>query len=611
MKEKQGLIFSLLLISVSVGVFWFLQASWSVNNTLEQNEPHVIHWQVGVSQRYRVVMDSSSRLNMFGTSDSQNVQVSIRSLLDMVTLEAGKDNTRVGMQLSDVRINISGQSDPEMNQMLELPFRVQFTAGGVPEKFEFSEGLTGQEQSMLENIVRTFTISIPKQSKPEKSRPEGKQNWVVKEKNASGEYLATYQRVSSTQLEKNKHDFVVLSSSPMLNKATITSKESIQLNERFSWITSMTVDETIQTPGKNGPTLHINNHAQVNFVSSNQVSIHKDRWSFIAATRQPILLKPAKAIPQLSQQEARRKLIDEVPALDAAVEARSKRIHILRDLLRVDGTMPEILLEQMQTRKLSDRTRADLFLALELAATDEAQAALTQVMTSADWSTRDALRAAVALAGINEPSVETVKALWDTAYTERPQISNTATYTLGSIGGNMKVANNPDYPALRDELISGANNNSNTQQQTTFIYALGNTRDTEVVSNVSTFLDNDQPAIRRAAALSLGLMSSEQSAKALTSRFELERNSQVREAMADSLSRLPLTNTSEMMASISKAIQTETYESARYSMANFMGSNLAKHPEYKPVLQNLIRTEPSKRVRQIIGDALAMQSGIQ
>ena len=82
-------------------------------------------------------------------------------------------------------------------------------------------------------------------------------------------------------------------------------------------------------------------------------------------------------------------------------------------------------------------------------------------------------------------------------------------------------------------------------------------------------------------------------------------------AMAESLSRLPLADTAKVMASISKVIQTEIDESARYSMANFTGKNLAKNSQYKPVLQKLIRTEPSKRVRQIIGDALAIKSGIQ
>jgi len=606
---KQGISFTLFLISVAVGVLWFLQGSLSVKNNIVQSEAHFFNWQAGASQRYRVAMDSSSRLNMFGTNASQNVQVSIRSLLDLVTLDAEKDNAKVGMQLSNVQVNISGQSDPEMNRMLELPFRVQFTAGGVAEKFEFSDGLTGQEQSMLKNMVRTFTVSIPQQTIPEQSKH--KQSWVVKEKNASGEYLATYHRVSPMQLEKTKGDFVAVSSSPLLNKATIASKESIQLNEKRSWITRMIVDETLQSPGKNGPSLHIINHAQLDFVSSNPLSVSKGRWNFIAAAPQPILLKPTASTPKLSPEEARRKLIQELPALDVAIKARTKHIHALRDLLRADGSIPATLLEQMQTQNLSDRTRADLYLALELAATVEAQAALTQVMSSPDWSTRDALRATVALAGINNPSTDTLKVLWDTAYIERPQISSTATYTLGSIGSRMKVENHPDYPALRDELISGANNNSDVQQTATFIYALGNTRDPEVVPNVSTFLDNEQPAIRRAAAMSLGLMSSEQSASALASRFEQESNSQVRGAMAKSLSQLPLADTSKVMASISQAIQTEDDESARYSMANFMGKNLAKNPQYKPVLQKLIRTEPSKRVRQIIGDALAMQRGVQ
>jgi len=608
MRNNRRLIFLLLFISVSAGVLWFLQGSLSVKNELEQNELHVFRWEAGASQRYRVTMDSSSRLNMYGTNNRQNVQVKVRSLLDLITLEVNENNARVGIQLSDVHINISGQSDPTMNRMLERPFRVHFTTGGVPDKFEFSEGLTGQEQSMLENIVRTFTVSLPKPSIPVNSIPAYKQSWVAKENNSSGQYLATYQRVSPTQLEKTKGRFVSVSSSPMLKKATITSKETIQFNEKISWISSMSVDETLQTPGKHGPTLHINNHAQLDFISSNQTTIPNSRWNFVAATRQPVLLKSAGSKPRLSFEEARHKLIVELPALDAAIEARTKHIHTLRDLLQVDGRLPAILLEQMQTQEFSDRTRADLYLALELAATEQAQAALTQVMTSPEWTTRDALRATVALAGINNPSVDTVKELWDTAYTDRPQISNTATYTLGSIGSRMKAGNHPDYPALREELISGAHNNSSTQQQVTFIYALGNTRDIEVVSNVSAFLDNDQPDIRRAAALSLGLMSSEQSAMELASRFEHEKSSGVRGAMADSLSRLPLADNSVLMASMSKAIQTETDESARYSMANYMGTNLVKHPEYKPVLQNLIRTEPSKRVRQVIGDALALHS---
>lgn len=606
MKSKQGFLLSFFLVSVSLGVFWFLQGNLGVNNHPGKSEAHFFQWQAGVSQRYRVKMDSSMRLNMLGANTSQNVQVSIRTQLDLVTLEADKKTASVGMHLSDVQVTISGQSDPEMNDMLERPFRVQFTAGGVAQNFEFSEGLTGQEQSMLENIVRTFTVSIPEQS-----NQAHKQSWEAKEKNASGEYLASYQRISPTELEKSKANFNSVSASPMLNNASITSKETIQFNNTRNWITSMTVDETLESPGKFGPALLIINHAKLDFVSSNLAALPKNYWNFIAAAAQPISLKPSATVTKLSPQEARNKLIQQLPALDKAIEARTRHIHEIRDLLRANASMPAELLEQMKTHDLSDRTRADLYLALELAATEEAQAALTLVMTSPDWSTRDALRATVALAGINNPSSETLQMLWETAYTERQQISNTATYTLGSIGSRMKAANHPDYQSLRNELISGASDTSNTHQSATFIYALGNTRDPEVVPNVSPFLDNEQPEIRRAAASSLGLMSSEQSANALVSRFDQESDSQVRGAMAKSLSQLPLTDTSKIMSSISKAIQTETDESARFAMADFMGKNLMENPQYKPVLQNLVRTEPSKRVRQVIGDALAMQNRIQ
>jgi len=601
MKSKQGFLLSFFLVSVSLGVIWFLQGNLGVQHHPEQSEAQFFQWQAGASQRYRVKMDSSMRLKLPGANTTQNIKVSIRTLLDLVTLAADKKTASVGMRLSDVQVIISGQSDPEMNRMLERPFRVQFTKGGVAHNFEFSEGLTGQEQSMLENIVRTFTVSIPEQTNQVQ-----KKSWVAKEKNASGEYLASYQRISPTELEKSKANFNSASASPMLDNASITSKETIQLNNTRNWLSSMTVDETIESPGKFGPDLLIINHAKIDFVSSNLAALPKNYWHFIAAAAQAISLKPSATITKLSPQEARHKLLQQLPALNDAIEARTRHIHEIRDLLRADASMPAMLLEQMKTQDLSDRTRADLYLALELAATEEAQAALTQVMTSPDWSTRDALRATVALAGISNPSSDTLQILWDTAYTQRQQISNTATYTLGSIGSRMKAANHPDYFNLRNELISGASDTSNTQQSATFIYALGNTRDPEVVQNVSPFLDNEQPEIRRAAASSLGLMSSQQSADALVSRFDQESDSQVRGAMAKSLSQLPLSDTSKIMASVSQAIQTETDESARFAMADFMGKNLAENPEYKTVLQNLARTEPSKRVRQVIGNALAI-----
>lgn len=611
MKTYRQLLFAVCLISASIGAFWYVQGAPTEKgfyksiekNNEAQTAPHSINWKEGTSQAYRVSMHSSMRLNTLGASADQSMQVTVNSMLEFQILKAEKNNALVGMQLSGLRLTILGQSDPEMNRILETPFRVHFLSGGVPDKFEFPEGLTAQEQTMLENIIRTFTVSLP-EGKPE-NKPAHKTEWVASEQNASGFYEASYQGITPRQLEKSKRNFVALSSSPILATATITSKETIELNAQHNWISSMTVDETLQTPGKNGPTVKIVNQAKIELVANAQIYKSKNNWNFVSAPPISKVNLAKASIPKLSAEKARQQLIAELPKLDASNKDRPKLIHTLRDLLNADGSVPATLLEQMKTQVLSDRTRADLYLALELAATPEAQVALSSVITNPEWSPRDAMRATVALAGINKPSTETLTVLWDTAYAGRAQLSATATYTLGSMGSRMKAGNNPDYPALRDDLLTGAYGSSDTQQRATFIYALGNTRDPDVAGDVTTFLEDEQPAVRQAAALSLGLMQSVQSSESLVTRFQQESSSAVRGAIAESLTSLPIADTASVMVTMSNAIQIESDEKARHSMANFMGKNLAKHPKYKSVLQNLIRQEPSKRVRQTIAEALA------
>jgi len=69
----------------------------------------------------------------------------------------------------------------------------------------------------------------------------------------------------------------------------------------------------------------------------------------------------------------------------------------------------------MRTQDFSDRTRADLYLAFELAGSPEAQAALASVLAEPSWSAQDGMRAIVALGGVKNPTADTLAALWNTA----------------------------------------------------------------------------------------------------------------------------------------------------------------------------------------------------
>ena len=62
------------------------------------------------------------------------------------------------------------------------------------------------------------------------------------------------------------------------------------------------------------------------------------------------------------------------------------------------------------------------------------------------------------------------------------------------------------------------------------------------------------------------------------------------------------------MASNRAAVRGEPDKNIRYNMARFLGVNLDKLPENRPVLQDLLRTEQSKRIRQNVADTLAVAS---
>lgn len=585
------------LLLASLGVLWLLGRSSDESAALPPNAPPVdLRWRVGSSQQYEVRTDSSMQINTAGASAAQSMRVRMHCVLDLLTLEAGPEAALVGMRLSSVELQIAGNSDADTNRALAVPFRVRYVSGGLPETFEFPAGVTAQHRSMLENLVRMFQVTMHK----------GKA-WVAHESNASGAYEAAYLRTAPSRVEKTKRRFVASPSSPTFAGADINSKEAIRIDAGRDWIAAMTVDETLRTQGRLA--MEITNHATLELRPSAHAAGSSETWGFVAAAR-PSAAEPATPpLPKLSREEASRRLLAEVSALDAAREGRSASIHRLRDLLRADAALPAALLEEMKTLEVTDRTRADLYLAFELAGTARAQAALASVVADTTWSTRDALRAIVALGGVARPIPETLRALWTAVQSspssgDRSQLASTATFALGSLGNAMIVAKDPDYASLRARLLGGALSGANTEQRADFVHALGNTRDASLARDIVPLLDDAAPAVRRAAAQSLGMLGTNQVADELMSRFNQERSGAVRGAIAESLVSWTAPP-APAVASIRAAIRTEVDENTRYYMARLLGKNLATFPENRSVLQDLLRVEQSKRIRQQVAEALA------
>jgi hypothetical protein len=158
--------------------------------------PLFIRWHAGSAQQYSVVSDSSMRMDAATTTGASSVRVHLQGRLNALTLEAGVDEAVVGIQLSSVELKINDVTDAEINSALGKPFRVRFATDGMPQTFEFPAGVSTRNRSILENLVRTFQVSIGSDDA-----------WVVLETNGSGTYEAEYKRTAPARFDKSKLRF--------------------------------------------------------------------------------------------------------------------------------------------------------------------------------------------------------------------------------------------------------------------------------------------------------------------------------------------------------------------------------------------------------------------
>ena len=436
----------------------------------------------------------------------------------------------------------------------------------------------------------------------------------MQETNASGTYEAAYKRTGPDRFEKNKLGFSSTAAG-MLSWSELESTETILLATGRDWLASMTVTETMRSGGQGGPAMSVHNDATLELIPGAQLALHPDTWLFaesVAAVDDMATVKAKRPAPQMTPEQARRQILATVPELDAAKQGRLALIHRLSDLLLVDASMPEVVLEVLRTQDLDDRTRADLYLALERAGTESAQAALVSVIIDNSWALEDGMRAIVAMSGVEEPAPESVSALWDAAQSgyadERQRMANAATFALGSVGNTMREADNPEYASLRSSLLSSATGSFDVDQRSNFITALGNTNDPTLANEVVELMNDSEPAIRRAAALSLGSLGTDQVADVLMSHYSNENNGYVRGAIAESLQSWSQP-TNSAMAMFRQAARNEADERTRYNIAILLSQNLEKFPENEAVLREIMRKEPSKRIRQKVAETLASHNG--
>lgn len=231
-------------------------------------------------------------------------------------------------------------------------------------------------------------------------------------------------------------------------------------------------------------------------------------------------------------------------------------------------------------------------------------------MLDPSWAPMDAMCAIVALGGVAAPTPDTLAALWDIAltgatYGERKDLPGTAALALGSLGNTLLGAEDDNYASLRTGLQAGAVSAGSPHQQSAYLHALGNTGDPDPIlrNDIAGFLADPAVEVRSAAAKTLGRLGTGPVAEQLLESFEQEQNSVVRSSIAGALAAWEEPSP-RAMALARSSIQAEPDEKTRYNLALLLGNNLEQYLENRPLLEELLRTEQSKRIRQQAADSL-------
>ena len=132
-------------------------------------------------------------------------------------------------------------------------------------------------------------------------------------------------RVRTFQVSLDRADDWVTQES---NSSSVSSTETFSIEAGRDWIAMMEVTEDMSSEGEGGPVMKVRNHATLTLLAGAQAN--------------------------LAAAQARRLIRAGSPELDATEQGRLTHIHRLRDLLHVDASLPELILDVLKTQELGD-----------------------------------------------------------------------------------------------------------------------------------------------------------------------------------------------------------------------------------------------------------------
>jgi HEAT repeat protein len=288
--------------------------------------------------------------------------------------------------------------------------------------------------------------------------------------------------------------------------------------------------------------------------------------------------------------------------------------HFLASYFRARPAAVGDFVALLRAQRLSSDEAAPVFLALQLADTDEARQALVAALRDPSMRTLDRERAAIALSQTGAAvRPELVDALTELATRPRGRepdpLADTAMRALGGLGLRARGADPALASRVTGTLVRALERaGSDLPLRAAALDGIGNSGDPSALDAIAPYVDSASEITRAAAVTALRQMDDARAAALLARRFAVEPDAPVRtsivQALAGDVTRPPPPHAVDLAI---RALPQEADRAVRAALIVLLGEAAATHPGARAALAAQYPREREATMLRLLGRYLSVE----
>ncbi len=235
----------------------------------------------------------------------------------------------------------------------------------------------------------------------------------------------------------------------------------------------------------------------------------------------------------------------------------------------------------------------------------EAQQAIVDVIVNPEMSNLTHIRGLAYVHDFENPQEFVADAIWafykgtdpGTEDQDEQELRTMSLYAFGSLGSDDKI-NEAVKPEISERLVESLYNAGEPREQSVTLAAIGNYGGEEVIDAIEPYFSSEDENVRASAYDALRRMRDPKAAETLARHYETEASHEVRIAALRTLKAMPPVPEGVNWASRTVLVTEEPRE--QELLVNVVGENLRDHPENEKTLRELLKKEPTNRVKREI-----------